>query len=171
VSQISAEALSNADQFLGWSHSRGYQFYTGVPCSLLAALFMRLESSETYEYVPATREDNAVGIAAGAYLAGRKTMVLMQNSGLGVCYNALASLNDIYAIPTLIVVSWRGEGGKDAPEHIRMGKVMMRMLDDLEIPWAVAQQTTLKTQLEELDTQSTERKRPAALIIPKGLFA
>ena len=79
--------------------------------------------------------------AAGAYLAGKKTVVLMQNSGLGVSYNALASLNEIYEIPTLIVVSWRGEGGKDAPEHIRMGKVIMNILEELDIPRQNRQRT------------------------------
>src|SRR5207245_122100 len=81
-------------------------------------LFTALEALPASGYVPAVREDSAVGIAAGAYLAGKKPVVLMQNSGLGVCLNAILSLNAIYAIPALLVVSWRGEGGKDAPERI-----------------------------------------------------
>jgi sulfopyruvate decarboxylase subunit alpha len=110
-------------------------------------------------------------MAAGAYLAGKKAAVLMQNSGLGVCYNALASLNEIYEIPALIVVSWRGEGGKDAPEHIRMGKVMTKILDELEIPYGIADATKLKDLIDDLDVMITERRRPAALVAPKGVFA
>ena len=107
MSSISTTALENSDRFLTLLRERGYAFFTVVPCSLLGCLFQRIKQTNDLDYVPAVREDAAVGLAAGAWMAGRKAAVLMQNSGLGVCYNALASLNEIYEIPSLIVVSWR----------------------------------------------------------------
>lgn len=171
MSSISTTALENSDRFLTLLRERGYAFFTGVPCSLLGGLFQRLEQTKDLDYVPAVREDAAVGLAAGAWMAGRKAAVLMQNSGLGVCYNALASLNEIYEIPSLIVVSWRGEGGKDAPEHIRMGRVMTKILDELEIPWQVADLAKIDHQIAALESAMTQKKRPAALVVPKGVFA
>ncbi len=167
----SPKAREHSLQFLEAVTARGYGFFSGVPCSLLGGLFSELESNKNLDYVPAVREDIAVGLCAGAHLGGKKSVVLMQNSGLGVCYNALASLNEIYEIPTLIVVSWRGEGGKDAPEHIRMGKVMMQILDELEIPYEIADPSKMTEQLDRLDKAITSRRRPAALVAPKGVFA
>lgn len=167
----SPKARENSLKFLESVGARGYSFFSGVPCSLLGGLFSELETNKSLDYVPAVREDIAVGMCAGAHLAGKKAAVLMQNSGLGVCYNALASLNEIYEIPALIVVSWRGEGGKDAPEHIRMGKVMMNILDELEIPYEIADASKINEQIERLDKKISESRRPAALVAPKGVFA
>lgn len=171
MAHASAKATETSKHFLALLAQRGYGFYTGVPCSLLAGLFSELEAASGLDYVAAVREDVAVGMAAGAHLAGRKAAVLMQNSGLGVCYNALASLNEIYEVPALLVVSWRGEGGKDAPEHIRMGQVMLKILDELEIPYEIARTEQLGAQLERLDGAIEKRRRPAALVAPKGVFA
>lgn len=168
---FSPAAERNAKDLLEVLRERGYRFFSGVPCSFLGAVFAELGSDPAYDYIPAVREDIAVGMAAGAYLAGRKAAVFMQNSGLGVAYNALASLNEVYEIPALLVVSWRGEGGKDAPEHIRMGRVLTKILDDLEIPWEAADPSRLGAQVERLDGVAAERRRPAALVVSKGIFA
>jgi sulfopyruvate decarboxylase alpha subunit len=111
----------------------GYDFYTGVPCSLLNPLYAAIGRRER-DYYPATREDLAVGLAAGAAMAGRRPVVLMQNSGLGVSINALLSLQRMYALPLLTVVSWRGHG-PDAPEHVDVGARMPALLDALGIAW------------------------------------
>lgn len=107
----------------------GFDFFTGVPCSLLGGIIEALGD----EYIPAVREDTALGLAAGAYLGGRKPCVLMQNSGLGYSLNVLTSLNMIYDIPVLMLVSFRGFGGKDAPEHLIMGKHCVGLVDTFGI--------------------------------------
>jgi phosphonopyruvate decarboxylase len=103
--------------------AQGYDFFTGVPCSLIESLIAALETHPRLPYVPAVREDVAVGIAAGAWLAGGRPMVLMQNSGLGTSMNALVSLSLLYRLPALLLVTWRGYAGKDAPEHLLMGEI------------------------------------------------
>src|SRR5213593_3674081 len=128
--------MTASQRFLDLLEEHGYDFFTGVPCSLFAGVTRILDRNPKYGYVSAVREDSALGLAAGAYLGGRQPVVFMQNSGLGVSVNALASLNQIYDIPALLVVSWRGEDGHDAPEHLVMGAVMADFLRMLRIPFA-----------------------------------
>ncbi|MDY7091391.1 MAG: thiamine pyrophosphate-binding protein [Acidobacteriota bacterium] len=111
----------------------GYDFFTGVPCSLLNPLYAALGNGDL-AYYPATREDLAVGLAAGATMAGRRPVVLMQNSGLGVSINALLSLQRMYELPVLLIVSWRGHG-PDAPEHVDLGARMPALFETLGVRW------------------------------------
>lgn len=166
----STETKEPAEAFLRTLESRGYTFFTGVPCSLLKDLFVVLEKRPAADYVAATREDLALGTAAGAVLAGRKSAVLMQNSGLGVSINALASLNILYEIPVLLVISWRGQGGQDAPEHLVMGKVTHDLLRSIEIPAIDLNSDSLTRQVEEADDLLTRTRKPVALIVPRGIF-
>jgi sulfopyruvate decarboxylase subunit alpha len=161
---------TQSQRFLDLLEQHGYDFFTGVPCSLFDGVTRILDREPRYGYVSAVREDSAIGIAAGAYLGGRQPVVLMQNSGLGVCMNAIVSLNQIYDIPALIVVSWRGQHGKDAPEHIIMGDVMEPFLRLLDLPFAVFDPATLDANVAGLTARIRETKRPAALVVPKGVL-
>lgn len=129
-------ATDRARRLLGDLRGLGYDFWTGVPCSLLVPLYQALEEAGE-AYFPATREDLALGLAAGAALGGRRPAVLMQNSGLGVSINAILSLQKMYALPVLLLITWRGHG-PDAPEHVEMGERMLPLLDTLGIPYRMA---------------------------------
>ena len=127
--------MIEADQFLGAAAARGIGFYTGVPCSFLTPLINRTASSRTLAYVGAASEGEAVAIAAGAWLGGQGTAVLCQNSGLGNAVNPLTSLNTPFRIPTLLVVTWRGQPGlKDEPQHALMGRITQDLLRIIEVP-------------------------------------
>src|SRR5262245_14755119 len=121
--------------FLRFLLDAGFDFFTGVPCSLVKSLIATLE--EQGGYIAETREDAAVVLSAVAYMAREHPVVIMQNSGLGVCLNALASLSLIYHLPCLLLITWRGYQGKDAPEHIIMGDISPRLLETLGIPHRV----------------------------------
>lgn len=113
----------------------GIDFYTGVPCSFLTPVINRAISDSRTRYVGATSEGEAVAMAAGAWLAGRKTLVMMQNSGLGNAVNPLTSLNHPFRIPTLLVATLRGQPGiKDEPQHELMGQITAGMLELMRIP-------------------------------------
>jgi sulfopyruvate decarboxylase subunit alpha len=162
---------SSAPEFVAALEQNGFDFFAGVPCSLLKGLVSLLDRDEAAHYVSATREDSAIGMAAGAWLGGKLPMVLMQNSGLGVSVNALASLTTMYALPVLLVISWRGEGGNDAPEHIMMGEIMMPMLDLMKIPHRVlTPEEPMGAQLAWAKEQMLSNKYPAALIVPGGVL-
>ncbi len=132
----------------------GFDFFTGVPCSLLGGIITALAG----EYIPAVREDTALGMAAGAYLGGRKPCVLMQNSGLGYSLNVLTSLNMIYDIPVLMLVSFRGYGGKDAPEHIIMGRHCVELMETFGIRNSVCGREDLAAALAEADKEIAKGK-------------
>ena len=154
--------------FVGELKRHGCDFFTGVPCSFLTAILDRLQGEG---YRPAVREDVAVGLAAGAYLAGRRPVVLMQNSGLGVCLNALVSLNLIYRIPVLLVVSLRGYRIEDAPEHWVMGEVTTRLLETVKIPYRIVGESTYVDDCTAMAAVCREERLPAALLIRKGAVA
>jgi phosphonopyruvate decarboxylase len=147
----------------------GFDFFTGVPCSLLGNLFAALDSDPAITYVAAVREDAAVGVAAGAWLGGRRPVVLMQNSGLGTSLNTLASLSLMYGLPALLLVTWRGYQGKDAPEHILMGEITPSLLDLLGVPHRVLSRDSIDADLEWAAREFDARCAPVALVVPPGV--
>ncbi len=115
-------------------HRLGFDFYTGVPCSYLKDLINY--AINDCEYIGAANEGDAVAIAAGASLAGKKPVVLMQNSGLGNAVSPLTSLVHPFQFPLLGFVSLRGEPGiPDEPQHELMGQITTSMLDLMQIEW------------------------------------
>src|SRR6185295_11859128 len=117
-----------------------------------------------------TREDAALGVAAGAYLAGRSPVVIMQNSGLGVSLNALGSLHLLYRIPCLLLVTWRGFEGKDAPEHLVMGEVLPRLLELVGVPFRAPGPEAIEEAVDWAAARIAETRKPVALVIRPGLF-
>lgn len=162
--------MSAAERFFAEVDRLGYDFFTGVPCSLAKSLFRILEREPPERYVPAVREDVALGLAAGCSLAGRKAVVIMQNSGLGVSVNALASLHWLYRIPALLLITWRGHLGRDAPEHHLMGEKMHELLATIEVPAFDLGVDRLEATLREADARLGETRRPVALVVKKGIF-
>ncbi len=161
------EHTQNARRFSSALKKEGFNFFTGVPCSLLGALIERLSNEK--RYTPAVREDAALGMATGAYLAGKLPAVLIQNSGLGYSLNVLTSLNLIYKIPVLCIVSFRGHG-PDAPEHLVMGKSCLKLLETIGIETAVPEKENLTQALSQAKKVMTEKKEPFAIFIKKGIF-
>ena len=148
----------------------GYKFFTGVPCSLLSGLIYELEEQKEARYIPAVREDAAVGLCTGAYLAGTMPVLLMQNSGLGYSLNAFTSLNLIYNIPILVIMSWRGKDGKDAPEHIIMGDIDKKLLQTARMEYSLLNKENCEEVLKKAKKKIYEEKLPYTLIVEKGLF-
>ena len=159
-------ALISGHDFAARLERHGFDFFTGVPCSLIEDLIAVLERGTRAPYVAAVREDAAVGVAAGAWFGGRRPVVLMQNSGLGTSLNALASLSLMYGLPALLIVTWRGFGGKDAPEHILTGEISPRLLELLGVPHRVLAIDSLDADLAwaaiEMDARRCARRAPGA---------
>jgi phosphonopyruvate decarboxylase len=158
-------------EFTSLLRREGFDFATGVPCSLIDGVLRDLETGQDILYAPAVREDVAVGLAAGAWLAGRRPAVLMQNSGLGTSLNALASLSLMYGLPLLVIVTWRGHGGKDAPEHILTGAITEPLLELLGIPHRLLSAPSAASDVAWAAAEMERRSAPVALVVPPGLFA
>ena len=125
--------MIEADVLLAAAARAGFDFYTGVPCSFLTPLINGVLSDPAIRYVGAASEGEAVAIAAGAWLAGRRTVVMCQNSGLGNAVNPLTSLNAPFRIPTLLITTWRGQPGlADEPQHELMGQITQGLLRLIE---------------------------------------
>jgi len=149
---------------------QGFDFFTGVPCSILKAVINNLSEAPDVPYIPATREDEAIGIATGAYLAGKKPAVLMQNSGLGNSIGTLASLVLLYEIPLLLLISWRGYQGKDAPEHLIMGKSTVKLLEDIGVPTQILPKEKAEETISDAVKIMEERSLPTAIIVRRGVI-
>ncbi|MBX3168677.1 MAG: phosphonopyruvate decarboxylase [Candidatus Eremiobacteraeota bacterium] len=155
--------------------AEGATLWTGVPCSYLKSLIDCVISHPQLDYVPAANEGDAVAIAAGAWLGGGLGVALMQNSGLGNAVNPLTSLLEPFAIPMLLLVTWRGQPGgpADEPQHELMGQITPGLLDLMQIPYEILpadEQAALDCLRRQLRRTRAER-RCHALVIPSGRFA
>jgi phosphonopyruvate decarboxylase len=160
--------------FIDHLRGLGYSQYAGVPCSFFTSLINYVIGGPGLDYIGATSEGEAVGITFGAFLAGRKTVTMCQNSGLGNMVNPLTSLNYPFRVPTLLIVTWRGQPEvKDEPQHEQMGRIMHRLLETLEIPWLPfpASEAEIAHTMAQVEANMEQRKRPFALVMQKGAVA
>ena len=156
--------------FVDKLRGNGFDFFAGVPCSLLSGLIAELEAIPEIGYIPSVREDAGVGLCAGAYMGGKQPVLLMQNSGFGYSLNAFTSLNLIYNIPVLVVMSWRGCGGNDAPEHIIMGDINEQLLETSGMEYSVLDENNADQLLATALQKINDEKVPYTLLVKKGLF-
>ncbi|MSR70976.1 phosphonopyruvate decarboxylase [Candidatus Kaiserbacteria bacterium] len=165
--------------FIDSLRTSGVSFFTGVPDSLLKDLLAYIEETvPKKQHITAANEGGAIGIAAGYHLATSSVpAVYMQNSGLGNAVNPLTSLADkeVYAIPMLLIIGWRGEPGvKDEPQHIKQGRITPSLLEVLEIPHAIIEPgmdaLTVEKEITRMVALAKEQGRPAALLVRSGVF-
>ena len=152
-------------------------FYAGVPDSLLKNLCAYItDHADDRHNIIAANEGGAMGLAAGHYLAtGKIPVVYMQNSGEGNIINPLASLTDkdVYNIPVLLVIGWRGRPGvHDEPQHVKQGKVTLALLDTMSVPCTVLSkdETEAAMQISQAVERMTTTKEAYALVIEKDTF-
>ena len=166
-------ALIAPDDFLRPAAARGFDFYTGVPCSFLTSMIDRVVGASEIDYVGAASEGEAVAIAAGAWLTGHGTVVMCQNSGLGNAVNPLTSLNHPFRIPTLLIVTWRGQPGLgDEPQHELMGQITGQLLDVIEVkrrPFPKARAEVAQA-LDEAEREMARSSLPFAFIMETGIM-
>lgn len=161
--------MIGAAEFAAALLAQDYRFFSGVPCSRLAGPVSVLSGHEG-RYVPAANEGAALAAAAGARMAGTRSAVLIQNSGLGNLVNPLTSLVLAYEIPVLIVVSLRGwPEGTDEPQHSVMGRTTESTARLYDVPSTLLEPSTasLKAALARAREAETAGK-PYFLLVPKG---
>lgn len=158
--------------------AHGFSHFVGVPDSLLKDFCACITNRSTSaSHIIAANEGAAISLAAGYHLAtGKISIVYMQNSGLGNAVNPLTSLvdRDVYSIPLLLFIGWRGEPNfHDEPQHVKMGRVTINLLETLGIPHEI-HATTLpeaEASLQRAVESMRSRNAPYALIIRKGTFS
>ena len=169
-------AIKPAD-FYDQLASHGVEFFTGVPDSLLKEFCLCIDDRISKDkHIITANEGNAVALAAGYYLASKALpLVYMQNSGLGNAINPLLSLcdPDVYSIPMLIMIGWRGEPGvKDEPQHVKQGKIQLELLETMDIPFEIISKDddNFAIKISTAVEKAKSERRPAVLLIKKGSF-
>jgi phosphonopyruvate decarboxylase len=155
----------------------GVGIFAGVPDSLLKNFCDYIEdNTNTGEHIIAANEGNAIAIATGYHLSTSKFgVVYMQNSGLGNAANPLISIADteVYQIPMLLIVGWRGEPGlRDEPQHVKQGRITKTQLEIMDIPyWIIGADSDLDEILEEVFAKIKSTNSPVALLVCKNTFS
>ncbi len=169
--------MISPNKFYNTLHKVGVDFYAGVPDSLLKDICAYItDHTEPKNNIIAANEGGAVGLAAGYYLAtGKIPAVYMQNSGEGNSVNPLMSLTDkdVYNIPVLLIIGWRGEPGvHDEPQHKKQGKVTIPLLDAMGIKHEILTEDEfeLQDQIDRAVEYMNETKEAYALVVRKGTF-
>ena len=110
----------------------GIDLIVSVPCVNLSKILNMIDEDEDIIHIPVTREEEGIGICAGAYLGGKKPAILMQNSGLGNSINALKSLTELYEMPLLMIMSHRGTEGESICGQVPMGESTPLILEAID---------------------------------------
>lgn len=158
---------------------RGADFYAGVPDSLLKDFcFYISDHSKKNNHIITANEGSALAISIGYHLSTNKMPIIyLQNSGLGNLINPLLSLadKDVYSIPMLLIIGWRGKPGiKDEPQHKKTGRVMLDMLKSMKIPYKIINQSNNSNKIKDITNYLIDKSRklnvPVALVVEKNTF-
>jgi phosphonopyruvate decarboxylase len=155
---------------------QGFSFYTGVPDSLLKSFCKYVDDNVSpSHHIIAANEGNAIGIASGFHLATNQfPVVYLQNSGLGNCINPLTSLTDkdVYSIPMLLIIGWRGEPGmKDEPQHLSQGRITPDLLNVLGIQFLILDADSDAVSIaKEAKELIKLHNSPVAILVKKNTF-
>ena len=167
--------MIEAEAFIGHARERGFDLYAGVPCSYLKPFINYVIDAGQLTYIGAANEGDAVAIAAGADLGGRRGVAMLQNSGFGNAVSPLTSLTHTFRIPVLLIITLRGEpgGAPDEPQHELMGQITTDMLELMDIPWAwfPTEAADIEPVMATAVAHMDETGRPFALIMRKGSVA
>ena len=167
----------NPNDFYNYLESKGINFFTGVPDSLLKELNnVILLKADKKNHIITANEGSAIAVATGYHFATKQIpLVYLQNSGTGNIINPLMSLasKDVYSIPMLIVIGWRGQPGvKDEPQHIAQGKSMIDLIKSLDVTYDIL--PTSENEANEVLDKSIqiikEESRPHILLVRKNTF-
>lgn len=164
--------MLNTNSFYETLKEQGIDMFCGVPDSLLKDFCACItDNTPTNKNIITANEGNALAIAAGHYLAtGKPAVVYMQNSGLGNIINPLLSLTDedVYSIPALLIIGWRGEPGvHDEPQHVKQGKLTLPLLETMGVKYEILEDVKqISTAVEYMQ----KANKPFAFIVKKGTF-
>ena len=109
-------------------------FVTTVPCKQLAGVIEKIEDSKDIYHIPSNKEDEGMGLCAGAYLGGKRPAIIMQNTAIGVTINTLVTLTQFYRMPLPMLISYRGELGEPVACQVEMAVHTKALLNQLNIP-------------------------------------
>jgi len=158
-------APANGEKVFGGLKAGGIDLVASVPCVKFGPLLEMIIADPGIKHVPVTREEEGVGICAGAFMGGKRPALLMQNSGLGNCINALVSLDMLYDIPVLLIVSHRGTAGEKIAAQVPMGQVTVPLLDAVGIEHCCPAPAEGKEEVAKAAIKAFSTRRPVAVLL------
>jgi phosphonopyruvate decarboxylase len=167
--------MISASSFVEATRAHGFALWSGVPCSYLKPFINYVIDAPDLAYIGAANEGEAVAIASGAELGGKRAVVMFQNSGFGNAVNPLTSLNMIFKIPVLVITTLRGEPGgpHDEPQHELMGQITSGLFELMRIPWEYfpTVETDVAPVLARAVAHMEEHRTPYGLVMKKDSVA
>lgn len=151
--------------------SAGIRFITALPETWLVYLLQLAEDDPEMELIEVAKEEEAVGIAAGAYFAGRPNALLMQNHGFLASINGVVSLALLYRVPLVMLIALRGHWGEPYPWHTQGGILTEPVLRGLGLPFEYARHPAkVAQQIRQAQTFANSSLSPVALLLTRELM-
>jgi len=154
------------DQVIAELKSQRIDLVSAIPCDKARGLFLRLP--EEFRHIGLTREEDGVGISAGAFLAGARPLIALQSSGLGNMLNAILSLTTTYGLPLPILASWRGGEGETIPAQVPFNRPLPRILSAAGIPFTILSGPDNPREIGDAISSAYENRSPHVILVPPG---
>ena len=145
-------------------------FITSIPCKQLAGLIELADDEPGIMHVPSNREDEGLGLCAGAYMGGTNSCILMQNTALGVIVNSLVTLIQFYHVPLPMIISYRGEVGEKVACQVEMAIHTRPLLEQLNIPTYSLDHSDEAGKVEGIVRHSFMSSKPVAILLDAGFW-
>ncbi|MGB0206619.1 MAG: sulfopyruvate decarboxylase subunit alpha [Candidatus Puniceispirillaceae bacterium] len=163
--------MSVNDVIMSALHENNVEFVTTVPCKQLAGVIEKIEQDSNILHVPSNREDEGMGLCAGAYMGGKRPTIIMQNTAIGVTINALATLIQYYHIPLPMLISYRGEIGEPVACQVEMAVHTKALLDQMKIPTYHFHAPEDANELSLILNHSFMARKPVAILMDAQFWA
>ena len=140
------------------------EFITTVPGKQLAGVIEEIDRSDAIYHIPSNKEDEGMGLCAGAYMGGKRSAIIMQNTAIGVTINTLATLIQYYNIPLPMLISYRGEIGEPVACQVEMAVHTKALLAQMNIPTYHFHEQGDADELDGILKYSFMGKKPVAIL-------
>ena len=146
------------------------EFVTTVPCKQLAGVIDKVEESPDIYHIPSNKEDEGMGLCAGAYMGGKRPAIIMQNTAIGVTINTLVTLIQYYRIPLPMLISYRGEVGEPVACQVEMAVHTKALLAQLNIPTYHFHHEDDAAELDGILNYTFMCNKPVAILTDAGFW-
>lgn len=159
------QKMSVNDVIMDALTENGVDFVTTVPCKQLAGVIEKIDQAQDIYHIPANREDEGMGLCAGAHMGGKRPAIIMQNTAIGVTINALATLIQFYRMPLPMLISYRGEVGEPVACQVEMAVHTKALLNQLNIPTYHFHNTEDADELSGILSYCFMSRKPVAVLM------
>lgn len=147
------------------------EFVTTVPCKQLAGVIELIDQDKRFLHVPSNKEDEGMGLCAGAYMGGKRSCIIMQNTAIGVTINSLVTLIQYYNFPLPMLISYRGEVGEKVACQVEMAVHTKALLEQLSIPTYHFHKPDDVSELDAILNHTFMAKKPVAVLMDASFWS